>query len=79
MIFLLKYWRHIGLVMLALAAFVWLQIHDARIRKAERQACQLAQAQSDIEGVKQNEKVADEVRRLSDPDLDRQLIDHWLR
>lgn len=79
MIFLVKYWKHIALIAIAVGAFLWLQRHDATIRQTERTACVAAQAQSDIKGVKTNDRINRAVSRLADPDLDRELIDHWLR
>lgn len=83
MTFMLKYWRTIAII-LAFAGLVgslWLYGH----RKYQAgyntawDKCLADQQKADMEGVKNREEINRKNVRLSDPDIDKRIIDKWLR
>lgn len=79
MIFILKYWKIIALILavLTLLGALWYYGHT-KYRQGWDE-CTAGQIQAEIEGVKTRDEIKTKINRYSPSNVDKRLIADWLR
>ena len=77
--FVIKNWRIIALILAALSVLGGLWYYGHTKYRQGWDECALKQEKAEIEGVKNREKVHNEISRLPTTDIDNRLRAKWLR
>jgi len=77
--FVIRYWRYIalGFAVLSVLGALWYYGHT-KYRQGWDE-CTLEQDKAEMEGIKTREETRYEINRYSPSDVDKRLIDKWLR